>query len=49
MIDEVAQASARDLVSEAVSRRFKDVVIGTCARQVEHAKQIARFRRSDFE
>lgn len=49
VIDEVAQDSAKDLMSEAVSRRFKDVVSGTCTRQVERAKQIARFRRSDFE
>lgn len=49
VIDELAQASAKDLVPEAVSQRFRDVVVGTCTRQVEHVKQIARFKRSDFE
>lgn len=36
-------------VPRPVAQRFKEVVAATCMRQRAHAKQIARFKRSDFE
>lgn len=36
-------------VPAAVARRFEDLVLATCKRQREHVRQIARFKRSDFE
>ncbi|MRD46300.1 type II toxin-antitoxin system HipA family toxin [Caenimonas koreensis DSM 17982] len=36
-------------VPEAVAHRFKEVVLAICARQREHVRQIARFKRTDFE
>ena len=36
-------------VPAAVARRFREPVLATCIRQREHVRQIARFKRSDFE
>jgi len=36
-------------VPTAVAQRFQELVLATCARQRQHVRQIARFKRSDFE
>lgn len=36
-------------VPTAVAHRFQELVLATCMRQREHVRQIARFKRSDFE
>ena len=36
-------------VPMAVAQRFQEPVLATCIRQREHVRQIARFKRSDFE
>ena len=36
-------------VPMAVAQRFQEQVLATCIRQREHVRQIARFKRSDFE
>lgn len=35
-------------VPAAVAQRFQELVLGTCMRQREHVREIARFKRSDF-
>lgn len=44
LIDEMAHQS----VPEGIARRFKEVVLPTCLRQLEHVKQISRFKQTDF-
>lgn len=36
-------------VPAAVAQRFQELVLATCTRQREHVRQIAGFKRSDFE
>ncbi len=48
-LDALVADSIRQGVPAAVAQRFKDVVLGICARQRVHARQIAKARRADYE
>ena len=49
----VMEAFLADMIGQsvptAVAQRFQELVLATCIRQREHVRQIARFKRSDFE
>jgi serine/threonine-protein kinase HipA len=45
----LADMMSQDAVPAAVAQRFQALVRATCIRQREHVRQIARFKRSDFE
>lgn len=49
----VTDAFLADMIGQsvptAVAQRFQELVLATCIRQREHVRQIARFKRSDFE
>lgn len=45
----LADMMSQEAVPAAVARRFQALVRVTCIRQREHVRQIARFKRSDFE
>lgn len=50
---DVMDAFAANMVGQSVpsslAQHFRELVLATCARQREHVRQIARFKRSDFE
>jgi serine/threonine-protein kinase HipA len=50
---DVMDAFLADMIGQsvptAVAQRFRELVLATCTRQREHVRQIARFKRSDFE
>lgn len=48
-MDGLLAEMSQHAVPRPVAQRFKEVVAATCMRQRAHAKQIARFKRSDFE
>ncbi len=49
----VMDAFLADMIGQsipaAVAQRFQELVLATCIRQREHVRQIARFKRSDFD
>jgi hypothetical protein len=49
----VMDAFLADMIAQSVpatvAQRFQELVLATCARQREHIRQIARFKRSNFE
>lgn len=49
----VIDAFLADMIGQSVptvvAQRFRELVLATCARQREHVRKIARFKRSDFE
>jgi serine/threonine-protein kinase HipA len=48
-MDDLVAEMLQQAVPEAVAQRFKEVVLGICARQRMHTKQIARAKRADYE
>lgn len=47
MADLVAEMP-KPAVPVPTAERFKEEVLGTCARQLAHVQQIAKFKQSDF-